>query len=208
MAVVRITDTLSNEVLMNADKLFADKIKAAQELALPYSPQELYDLMFGEWKEHMLALPHEIIPRDSKLSINRVAGISVNLEVVLPVPMPIPNRVPDTDHLAAVGYYGKTFDLLGGKWGLLFERAKEREARVNSVLAEKTQFKNGVQSVLKRFSTLAPALKAWPPLWDLLPEHAQNKHKQIVERKKAELDLDDVNLDKLTSTVILSKLTR
>ena len=58
------------------------------------------------------------------------------------------------------------------------------------------------------YSTLAPALKAWPALWDLLDEDTKERHKKIVERKKKDTDDIGVDLNSMTAAVTFSKLTR
>jgi len=74
---------------------------------------------------------------------------------------------------------------------------------------KRDEFVEGVQQVINSFSTLAPALKAWPPLWDLVPDDKQRKHREIVTRSKA-VSKDDLGIDtsQLTAAVTMAKLTR
>lgn len=74
---------------------------------------------------------------------------------------------------------------------------------------KRDEFVEGVQKVINSFSTLAPALKAWPPLWDLVPDDKQRKHREIVTRSKA-VSKDDLGIDtsQLTAAVTMAKLTR
>jgi hypothetical protein len=61
-----------------------------------------------------------------------------------------------------------------------------------------------VKKVTEAYSTLAPALKAWPPLWDLIPEDVKNTHRKIVERTKNDVVLD-VDIGKLTALSTAAK---
>jgi hypothetical protein len=72
------------------------------------------------------------------------------------------------------------------------EKAKtHREAAVEKAM-----------TVLKTFKTLAPALKAWPALWNLLPKHIQERHKLVVEKTREKKSIpDDLNMDDLTVMV-------
>jgi hypothetical protein len=64
-----------------------------------------------------------------------------------------------------------------------------------------------VQKILHAHATLAPALKAWPALWDLLPESVKNKHRLVVSKASSEKpDLDGVDVASLTATVVMNKL--
>jgi hypothetical protein len=61
-----------------------------------------------------------------------------------------------------------------------------------------------VKEVCNTYSTLAPALKAWPPLWDLIPEDVKDKHREIKERIKNEAVLS-VDIGKLTALSTAAK---
>ena len=61
-----------------------------------------------------------------------------------------------------------------------------------------------VSKVCDAYSTLAPALKAWPPLWDLIPEDVKDKHREIKERVKSEAVLS-VDIGKLTALSTTAK---
>ena len=61
---------------------------------------------------------------------------------------------------------------------------------------------------METYTTLAPALKAWHTLWDLLPDEAKERHKKIVERNRKDTIDVDVDLNSMTAAVTFSKLTR
>jgi hypothetical protein len=76
------------------------------------------------------------------------------------------------------------------------------------VEAKQEKFLEGINKLMETYSTLAPALKAFPALWDLVPDEAKERHKKIVERKKAEVDVDSMDIQGMTAAVTFSKLTR
>ena len=207
MAVVRMTDTLKAEVRAHATKLFEKRHEAARAFACPHTPQELYDKMFAPWKGHMLALPSEIIPRHNEFTIVRVGDISLDYKVTLPVAMPLPSRLPANGSVSTNGYYHSQYTLSGQEWDDMYALAQDRKARMAKVEADLQTFKEGVDKVLSRYSTLAPALKAWPALWDLLSESTKDKHRQVVSRNKANVPLEDVDVNRLTAAVVMTKLT-
>jgi hypothetical protein len=61
-----------------------------------------------------------------------------------------------------------------------------------------------VYKICNTYSTLAPALKAWPPLWELIPENVKDTHRKIVERTKNDVVLD-VDIGKLTALSTAAK---
>jgi hypothetical protein len=79
----------------------------------------------------------------------------------------------------------------------------ERKAAIEKSCAE---LKDLVRKIMDTHTTLAPALKTWPPLWDFLPEEAKERHKAIKESKAAKEPIDCSELDKYTATVTLHKL--
>jgi hypothetical protein len=81
---------------------------------------------------------------------------------------------------------------------------------VNKAVRDVEVAKIAAADTLNSFSTLAPALKVWPALWDLLPEETKNKHREVVTRapKTAAPDVS-ASLDKLggvTAQLTINKL--
>jgi hypothetical protein len=68
-------------------------------------------------------------------------------------------------------------------------------------------FVEQVKKIINAHATLAPALKLWQPLWDLIPEDYKERHRKVVERTKSDTQVD-VDLGSLTATVVAHKLTR
>ena len=98
-------------------------------------------------------------------------------------------------------------DYNDSRWDWLKPEFKEYVRKIFEQEAKQAKFVEGINKLMNTYSTLAPALKAFPALWDLVPEEAKERHKKIVERKKAEVELD-VDLNSMTAAVTLNKLTR
>lgn len=66
------------------------------------------------------------------------------------------------------------------------------------------------KTMLQKFSTLAPALKAWPALWDLLDEDIKNRHRKVNERSKREdVSNDDLpDLGDITSAIVANRISK
>jgi hypothetical protein len=80
---------------------------------------------------------------------------------------------------------------------------------VVAIKAKQKEFVKGVNQVTRTYATLAPALKAFPALWDLVPEQYRERHLEITTRKKGSpSELGDLDVDALTSVVTMSKITR
>ena len=92
-------------------------------------------------------------------------------------------------------------------WGELHADIVRWKEGVKAVEEKRKAFVEQVQKIITAHATLAPALKMWQPLWDLIPESYKDKHREIKERTKKEVDID-VDLQSLTATVVAHKITR
>lgn len=212
MAIVRITDTLSREVIANVDKLFAAQLDAARKWECPVTATYIYETIFEPWQEHLDALPRDMIVQGNEFTINKVHDVTLGAQkFTLPTQRPMPRLPSACTHASnANTYYGAAYNLNddgSGKWDELYTYVKARNDRIDVVLKRIAEVKDGVNKVLVQFTTLAPALKAWPPLWDLLPEHAKTKHKEVVERKKSST-IENVDTSALTGAITFAKLIR
>jgi hypothetical protein len=89
-------------------------------------------------------------------------------------------------------------------WGEFHADVTAYQQRVAEAVKRREEFVDAVKSICNTYSTLAPALKAWPPLWDLVPEDVKDKHREIKERTKTEVVLD-VDIGKLTAMSTAAK---
>jgi hypothetical protein len=120
--------------------------------------------------------------------------------------LPFPNEMPKGNPLQ-MGWRGckVTYDPSFYELAVEFN---EWCQRIRDAEDKRDQFVDGVKKVLENFSTLAPALKAWPALWDLVPDDKKEKHKEIVERKKSGPTELEIDTSSLTAAVTMAKLTR
>jgi hypothetical protein len=94
-----------------------------------------------------------------------------------------------------------------GFWDDILDEVTAYQQTINNLQSQQSAFVLSVKKVIAAHATLAPALKMWPALWDLIPEDTKNRHKEIVARTKPAPTVD-VDLGSLTAAVTFSKLTR
>lgn len=72
------------------------------------------------------------------------------------------------------------------------------------------EFDKNVDKLISNHATLAPALRIWPPLWDLLPSSAKAKHKEVAAKRttsaKKRAEELDIDTTKMAGIVVASKL--
>ena len=64
--------------------------------------------------------------------------------------------------------------------------------------------------MLDSAKTLAPLLKKWDGLWQLVPQSAKNRHREVYERPNADEVEDktkDIDFDSLTTSITFNKLS-
>lgn len=210
MAVVRITNQLRDDVCAAAHEKFAAQIKAAEE-SRPTSEEYgdyIYEVLFGKYLPIMDQLPEGFFPKVNTIEIADVCGESVHLAFPLSTPKAWPTELPP-DAPAKRDRYGFRLQLTDDlAWGELYAEVSAWRKRVASLRQQAREFRDGVRRLLDAYTTLAPALKAWPPLWDLLPEYAKTKHKEIVVRATSDKEQPDVDTAKLTAVMAASKLLK
>ena len=210
MATVRITKELINDTVRIARAQFSEPIAKAEEA----KPEDkwgdyIYDQLFGKYYHTMKELPSQFLPQTTVVSVRSVGGIHCDLRFTLseekPMPAALPYEVvPEIADRRWNGPYELKDHLV---WGELYAEVKAWSDKVEALKKRQREFEIGVRTVLGNFSTLAPAIKEWPPLWELLPQWAKNKHKEVtVREKKSKGSVDSDVLGKLTGAITAVKL--
>jgi hypothetical protein len=208
MAVVRITKQLTEDILARAKGKFSDRIRAAEE-SVPNSERwgdYVYEKLLGKHIPIMEQLPMEFFNIMNNIQVNRVGDQGVNIRFKLSTNKRWPLQLP-SDAPAEKNSYGSYVALNSDPvWDELHAEVVAWRTRCSNIRTQASEFTEGVSKVLSSYSTLAPALKAWPPLWELLPEYAKNKHKEIVERTKPDREAPTLDTNKLTAIMAASKI--
>lgn len=214
MAVVRISDQMKKLVIATARNTFEKRLDTARDsLELPMTAEDVYSRIFGEWVDKMEALPKEFFNYSSEITIERIHGVGHSHTFKLATEKPLPRYMPTMPHVRAARSYGATtLDLLeddSGTWTALFQAFEARRNRVVAIENERSTFVNGVKHVLDSHTTLAAALRTWPPLWDLIPEIYRNKHREVVPKKDRQQEMaleSGVDMDRLTALAAINKM--
>ena len=230
MATVRFSDDLRSDIRRNAERLFDERMQAARETGADEWPKvvaEHYILTVNNLlgnvpqviRERFLTYGKALVLDKFKIAgaLGQETYVDVGHRVDMAIPMPNKENQEVAEQLGFISYERNYHDnlsvILDGsdpKWADLCAKAVKRDEDINAIAAERDTFVQNVQTITNSYSTLAPALKAWPPLWDLVPEQKQRKHKEIVERKRTTVEdvVGGMNLDQMTATTVASKLRR
>lgn len=217
MATVRFSEQLRDAIRRKASNMFDDKIKAA-EGSFPKSILEgvMTEFLGADTIQKAQQMPDGLVGWAKQIDFRFYAGPQgmVRLDVA-------PRSIPDPVDVikSELGRYERSYrsipDMkLNGenpKWAAIRQEWVAWRQRIDAANEKRNEFVSMVNKLLEAHATLAPALKTWPALWDLLPEETKEKHKKLSDRKsrKAEQDelLESIDLNKLTATVTVNKLS-
>ena len=208
MAVVKIGKELREEIIKRAKNIFKAKYDAAKkELEDSKIGDEVYNLVMQPYQHHVSQLPDEFFAKADEFQIE-VDNVTVKFRLNGKKPW-FREQMPENRYAKLTNSYynyhltlkknNPEFDDYLGKVRFFKEKSQ--------IISENEKnFVGGITKVLDAYTTLAPALKALPALWDLLPDDTKDKHKEVVERKKTKAEDIDIDLGSITSTIIANKL--
>lgn len=226
MATVRFSEQLKDNIYDNAKAMFKaniDKAKAdvpahwadkmyqcffpaeviAKFKALPdYAMDKKETIDFGGF----VNAPQDVVFQTAEYNTKAYECDDVRLEFSTAQPWP-------KDFVQSITGFKSEWrsskaDYNDARWDWLKPEFKEYKRKIFEQESKQEKFLEGIKSIINTYSTLAPALKAWPALWDLIPDEAKERHKKIVEKKKAEVTDIGADLDGMTAAVTFNKLTK
>jgi hypothetical protein len=211
MATVRFSKELQDEIVSNARKVFDKQMSAAHESRPDATAwgEKIYETLFGQHVVALNAVPQDFLHMVDTIEVGRVGEARCGLRFTLTTPKPWPRKFNETEFAKSNSTYNSTEINLKNHlvWGELFAEVTAWNKRQEEIKGKCNEFVEQVKKIINAHATLAPALKMWPPLWDLIPEKYKEKHREIVERTKKEVDVQ-VDLGALTAAVVANKITR
>jgi len=210
MATVRFSDELKGAIIKNAEAIFKKQIDDALSSYPKDWADRVYERAFAPYIPSMNALPSCFFTTVGTLNIAKIGDMRVGVACELTNKRAYPYALPTTDDFpVSKASYSDTE--LALKDIAMFEDIKAEAIaymeRVSTARQRKDVFVEQVKKIINAHATLAPALKMWQPLWDLVPEEYKERHRKVVERTKNEVTVD-VDLGSLTAAVVAHKLTR
>ena len=206
MATVRFSKDLQDAIVKNAENMFNKQINEARDSVNATWGDRIYEIIHCKYISAMNALPICFFTETSSMKVSKINGKDVGgLECKMTTQRPVPNTLPKDVPAKSKDYHG--YELVGHEWEEIAQEIEDYRNHIKSVVQKKTNFVNAVKEVITAHATLSPALKMWPPLWDLIPEDYKDRHRQVIEREKKEVVVN-VDLSTLTATVVAHKLTR
>lgn len=225
MATVRFSDRLKSEIIGRAKKMFENQINQAKSSYQSGWGDKIYDKLFSaEDIAKFNNLPKWAMPTKSEITFEGFYGnddvwqtattriptwrVATDITLHFACDRPWPHDFDKADTGAKSSWRTLRLDFNDARWEWLKDEFKAYTQRIFQAEAKQADFVDGVKKLMETYSTLAPALKAWPALWDLLDEETKDRHKKIVERTTRDIADVDVDLNSMTAAVTFNKITR
>jgi len=200
----------NKELRSSIERIARAKMGPAVERVVMAKPdnswgQRIYDILFPEISKFAQSVPNGWLKTVESIEISRVGEAYCNMTFTLPCPMPWPYKFSDIGAAGLESRYGGAVALNDSPvWDEFRSEVAAYNERVDAARARHNEFLFAVRKICEAYSTLGPALKAWPPLWDLIPEDVKDKHRQVAVRGKKEVVLD-IDVGKLTAMSAAAK---
>jgi len=226
MATVRFSDALKGEIRNSAKAMFQDKIKQAIDNVPAHWGEKVYESFFPlDVRQKMASLLDYVLRKTESIDVSGWANapedvwqtgayrhqtwmLASTIRLSFGKPMPWVDKFQDAPSGFVHSYSSGKFDFSDARWDWLKPEFKEYNRQVFVQTEKMEKFLESVNRLMDTYTTLAPALKAWRPLWDLLPEEAKERHKTVKERKVTKAEDLDLDLNAMTSAVALNKITK
>jgi hypothetical protein len=216
MATVKFSAELRKIITGNARRSLNPKLKKVEEIKSSIIREygdKIYDTIFQEYADSIRNIPAGWVKTTKVIKINRVRDVYFNEDFLLSYervwPFYTSKILKQNEYISEILYDDKLslqdYPLFP-VWEDLYQAICDYRRKLEDVRQEINSFEQDVTKIINSYGTLAPALKAWPPLWDLLPEEIKNKHRQIPQKRRSHTVDLDVNLDKLTAIATATKL--
>jgi len=220
MATVRFSEQLKSDILSNAKRLF----KQQKESAVSSFPEGVADTIYDKFFTadvvgKMNALPDGFLKTKESIEFTGFQDIPEHIadkhmyttsSVMLNFSSARrwPETWPEQMTGGKIDWRALRLHWNDDRWDDVKKHVFDYNQRIQTIEQKEESFVEGVKEIINTYATLAPALKAWPALWDLVPDDAKERHKKIVERVKKEASDITADLNNLTAQVTFSKLTK
>lgn len=203
---VRISDKLKSEIASAVHGRFKAQIDAAQK-AKPDVGDEIYNLIYGPYIEDMDRLPDGFLHTVTSICVSRVGGRPVTTDFALSSKRRIALRNPISEGFAApTGYSDRMVIYRTERTAHIVDQVFAWQDDIKAVMDARDAAQSAVRGILARFASLPPAIKAFPPLVDLLPSEVRKKI-DVPQHRLSSIEMEiNPHLKNLATIIAVQKI--
>lgn len=219
MATIKMSGALREAMVKNAAMVFDKRIRLVEKEEC-VTGDEIWNCMFGNYLVHINALPDFFYKNSESINVRHISFkhdefsrpqyVDIHKRFMFSIPKPIFHS--DSNDMNFDGYSysnwsGVTIDGDHARWKSVVDKLIAWAEKRDSLLKEQREYKNIVCKIVDAFNTLAPMIKEYPAMWDLVPQEYKDRHLTVTEkRKKTKVELD-VDVNKINAITARAKLT-
>lgn len=209
MATVRFSKKLICHIAARAEALMEPAVDKARKAKPDNSwGQRIYDILLLEAKPFIAQAPAGWLKHVDQIGISAVGGRHCDMTFTFGTPQPWPYQRVESELALQLASHSVNLMLKDHLiWGEFHAEVTTYHQHVQDAATRRSEFVRGVMEICTTCGTLAPALKAWPPLWGLVPEDVKVKYPTLQEHKKVRKEVVlTVDVGRLTALSTAAKL--
>lgn len=211
MATVQFSLALRNEIRSNAIQSFKPRLEKLQAEMPMHLGEVIYKKMFGSYLEHISALPVQFFNRTDYLVVRFPDGLTQKHvpERFRVSVCAVPLTKLDLPHGEYEGY-SKTITIHDHPmWTDVLKEFFDWHTKFQLLANEQNDFANSISSIVAGHHTVNAALKMCPLLKEYIPQQVLAKiYAPSTRNKKAPVELEGIDLNKLTGIAVANKLAK
>ncbi len=206
MATVKLGKELRDQIITSAYNKFSKQVEEAERIDLgAHWGDYIYETIFGGYRDVLSNVPSQFLRTQNEIRIRGIGGVGCSLNFAFTNSEVLPIHMWECS-MASMDSYNNYTLKHHTAWDELFHLYVAKRDRINAAQQRRSEFRDMVREVVNNHATLAAALRTWPPLWDIVPEWAKDKHREIKEKVKKDEPQLNVDLGRLTAMATAQKL--
>ena len=226
MATVKFSAELKDKIIDNAKDIYLVKLRKLKEdmIASDNLGNEIMDILFGSTLDVQPSYMFETI---KAVGIERFYNVNkenapdgmsgddweslhaISLEYPLPKERCLPRTTDSDEFVKDKGCkcsWGEfRLDVTDNRWSRIKDKLLVYTANRDELSRQMEEFVDKVDKLMDSYATLAPAVKAWSGLWELVPEDYRERATRKVDRRKVDREELDKDMDFDSMTVVVAK---
>jgi len=201
---VRISDKLTTMVIENISSLYRKKLEELDKQK-PDVGDRLYEIIYGPYIADMERLPEGFLRKINRFETKRVGDEPHAIFFDLTSHRLSAWSHPVNEHVTSSGYGDKLDIKRTAVTEEIVDAILSWRQKIGDLMVIRENGQKAVRGILKRHASLPPAIKAFPPLIDLLSPEVRKKV-DVPQHKLTSVEMElNPHLKQLATDIALNK---
>jgi hypothetical protein len=202
---VRISDKLTTMVIENISSLYRKKLEELDKQK-PDVGDRIYELVYGPHRRNMELLPKCFFRRFDSLEVGQIDGVKWLIRFKLSATVLGAYMHPENENVRLDGFSSDRLAIFRTpQTEEIIDAILEWKGKIQTVGEVRMNAQGAVKGILKSYVSLPPAIKAFPPLIDLLSPEVRKKV-DVPQHKLTSVEMElNPHLKQLATDIALNK---